>query len=295
MMNNVIVDSHMHLFAEISAEFPRGTHELHPPERSAEVAEYLLNAQQTGIDHSILVSLDENDEYMRHVLTMYPKRFSAVAVMDAASQDPISDFHRHLDGLPLVGYRIWTLGADKSLEVPDTHLDLLAAMEAKGVAAWFYSDELQLRALVSIVDRFPNLPIVLNHLGFCQTGFNCDQWGRPRVPTVIPPATQKIVDELALHENVAVLFSGHYAFSEQDYPHRDLLETSDRLLQVFGAGRLLWASDWPWIEINPGYPAIKDLLQIQLPGLSENEMAQIMGGNSIRFLGIEVNPSDEKS
>ena len=294
-MSNVVIDSHMHLFAEISAQFPRGTHELHPPERSAEVDDYLRNAQQTGIDHSILVSLDENDEYMRHVINMYPKRFSAVAVMDATSTDPVSDFHRHLDGLPLVGYRVWTLGADKSLQVPDTHLDLLAAMEAKGVAAWFYSDELQLRALAGIVDRFPNLPIVLNHLGICQTGFNCDQWGRPRVHTAIPPVTQGIVDKLALHENVAVLLSGHYAFSEQDYPYADLIATSDRLLQVFGADRLHWASDWPWIEINPGYPALRDLVQIQLPGLSASEMAQIMGGNSIRLLGIEVDPRDEKS
>jgi hypothetical protein len=134
----------------MSAEFPRGTHELYPAERTAEVTDYLLNAQQTGIDHSILVSLDENDEYMSHVLTMYPKHFSAVAVMDAASTDPVSDFHRHLDAVPLVGYRIWTLGADKSLQVPDTHLELLAAMEAKGIAAWFYSDEVQLLALAAI-------------------------------------------------------------------------------------------------------------------------------------------------
>lgn len=293
-MSDVLIDSHMHLFSGMSVEFPRGIHELYPAERAAEVTDYLLNAQQIGVDHSILVSLDENDEYMSHALSMYPNRFSAVAVMDATSTDPISDFHRHVDAVPLVGYRIWTLGADKSLQVPDTHLNLLAAMEAKGVAAWFYSDEVQLRALAGIVERFPNLPIVLNHLGICQTGFHCDSWGRPRVPTTIPPATQEIVDKLALHENVAVLFSGHYAFSEEDYPYRDLIDTSDRLLQVFGASRLLWASDWPWIQINPGYPALRDLVQIHLPGLSPHEMSQIMGGNSIRLFAIEVNPRDEK-
>jgi len=294
-VSGVVIDSHMHLFTEMSGEFPRGTHELHPPERRAEVADYLLAAQETGIDHSILVSLDENDEYMRHVLTLHPKRFSAVSVMDATSTDPVSDFHRHLDGIPIVGYRVWTLGADNSLQIPDTHLDLLAALEAKGVAAWFYSDEVQLRALAEVVNRFPNLPIILNHLGFCQTGFNCDRWGRPRVPTVLPPATQGIVDKLASHENVAVLFSGHYAFSEQDYPYADLFDTSDRLLQVFGADRLLWASDWPWIEVNPGYPALRNLVQLQLPGLSASEMDQIMGGNSSRLLGIEVDLRDERS
>jgi len=294
-VSDVIIDSHMHLFRELSDDFPRGTHELYPAERSAVVDEYLITARDAGVDHAIFVSLDENDEYMSHILAQHPGRFSAVAVMNAASNDPVTDFRRHIDSVPLVGYRIWTLGANESLQVPDAYVDLLASMEEQGIAAWFYSDEMQLRALAGIVHRFPNLPVILNHLGICQSGFRCDEWGRPRVATSIPPDTQWIVDDLAQHENVAVLFSGHYAFSEQDYPYTDLLETSDRLLQAFGANRLLWASDWPWIANEPGYAAIGDLVRIHLPGLSSREMGHVMGGNAIRLLGIEVNPRDEES
>ena len=294
-MSEVTIDSHMHLFTRASDDYPRGTHELYPAELSAEVDEYLLTAGEAGIDHSILVSLDENDEYMSRIVAMYPERFSAVAVMNASSDDPVSDFLRHVDAVPLVGYRIWTLGADGSLQIPDSYADLLASMEARGIAAWFYSDEMQLRALSQVVHRYPDLPIILNHLGICQSGFRCDEWGRPRVPTSIPPATQWIVDELAQHENVAVLFSGHYAFSEEDYPYADLMATSDRLLQAFGPDRLLWASDWPWINSNPGYMAIRDLVRIHLPGVSASEMSNIMGGNSARLLGIEVNPTHDES
>lgn len=294
-MSSPTVDSHMHLFTELTQDFPRGTHELYPAERSAEVDEYLTAANDVGIDHSILVSLDENDEYTVRALSLHPERFSAVAVMDAESNDPVSDFQRHADTVPLVGYRIWTLGSDQSLHVPPAYLNLLATMEAQGVAAWFYSDEVQLRALREVIHRFPGLPIVLNHLGICQSGFSCDEWGRPRVATAIPPATQGIVDDLARHENVAVLFSGHYAFSDEDYPYLDLTSTSERLLDAFGPHRMLWASDWPWIKVNPGYLPLWDLVQIHLPGLSESEMSQIMGGNAIRILGIEVHPSDEKS
>jgi|AntAceMinimDraft_6_1070360.scaffolds.fasta_scaffold00560_6 predicted TIM-barrel fold metal-dependent hydrolase len=283
-----MIDSHMHLFTQLTPEFPRGTHELYPAERTAELDEYLMFADQLNIDHSILVSLDEHDEYIAQALEQDPGRFSAVAVMDVNAEDPTSDFQRRIDCIPLVGYRLWTLGANPSLVVPQKFNDLLSAMEKNNVAAWFYSDEVQLRALAGIVDRYPNLTFVLNHMGFCQSAITCDEWGRPRVKTDIPPRTQAVVEELARHDNVVVMFSGHYAFSNEQYPYLDLLETSDRLLQAFGPNRLLWASDWPWIKVQPGYRPIMDVVRVQLPGLSEVEITQILGANSKRVLGIKV-------
>lgn len=284
----MIIDSHMHLFTAQSEEFPRGVHDLYPPDRKAEIAEYLSYADEVGVRHSVLVSLDEHDDYVAHALREHPGRFSAVAVMDNTAHDPREDFRQRLGELPLVGFRVWTLGADESLVVPDQFLDLLSELESAQVAAWFYSDETQLRALAGIVDRFPDLTIVLNHLGFCQSGFACDEWGRPRIETAIPPASLGIVEELAQAPNVVTMFSGHYAFSNESYPYADLKPISNTLLSAFGAERLLWASDWPWIKEHPGYGPLKELVALQLPELSTPEIDQILGGNAQRILGIEV-------
>lgn len=282
----VIVDAHMHLFTHLSDEYPRGVHDLYPPERTAEVEEYVQYAEECGVAHSVLVSLDEYDEYVIHAVEQYPGRFSAVAVMDTSAPVPVEDLRRRLDKVPLVGFRVWTLGADEQLQVPDTFRDLLAELERSGVAAWFYSDEHQLRALASVVGDYPNLTVVLNHLGFCQSGFACDEWGRPRLQADIPPSSLEIVEDLAQHSNVVALFSGHYAFSREEFPYSDLQVVSQRLLDAFGPERLMWASDWPWIKEQPGYCELLELVSHHLPGLNSTDVDLIVGGNAQRVLGI---------
>lgn len=278
----------MHLFTRVTEDFPRGLHDLYPADRTAEIDEYLAYADRDGVVHSVLVSLDEHDEYTMHALAKHPGRFSAVAVMDTNAPDPVEDLRARVDKVPLVGFRVWTLGAGEDLVVPDRYLALLEELQRRGIAAWFYSDEVQLRALAGVVERFPDLTVVLNHLGFCQSGFACDEWGRPRIATQIPPATFTITEGLARHSNVVVLFSGHYAFSQQEYPYADMRVVSERLLQAFGPNRLMWASDWPWIKEHPGYRELIDLVDVHLPGLSEDEKDLVLGGNAARILTIEM-------
>lgn len=285
-MTRPIVDAHMHLFTAVRDGFPRGIHDLYPADRRAEVEEYLIFADGNHVGHSVLVSLDEHDEYVAQAVNRNPDRFSAVAVMDTTASDPVADLRQRLDSMPLLGFRVWTLGANESLDVPDSFLALLAELEKIGLAAWFYSDEQQLRALETVAGRFPDLTIVLNHLGFCQSGFACDELGRPKIQTPIPPPAFQVVENLARFPNVVTLFSGHYAFSNAEYPYNDLLGLSDRLLQAFGPRRLMWASDWPWIKDQPGYRELIELVAHQLPRLQESERELVLGGNAERILGI---------
>lgn len=287
-MTSKIIDAHMHLFAAQSQSYPRGTHDLYPPDLTAEVDEYLAEANALGVGHSVLVSLDENDEYVAEAVANNPGRFSGVAVMDPASTDPVADFEKRRTVMPLVGYRVWTLGASSTLDVPQEFRALLNSLQERQVAMWFYSDEDQLNALASVIDEYPDLTVVLNHLGFCQSGFACDEWGRPRIVTDIPPATIDVVERLSMRENVNVMFSGHYAFSNNPYPYDDMRRMSQRLLDSFGPDRMLWASDWPWIKVNPGYFSLIDLVDLHLPGLSDKERMMILGGTAERVLRLAI-------
>lgn len=280
------IDAHMHLFAPVGGTFARGVHELYPPDRAALVEEYLEVMDRNRIDHAVVVSLDEHDDYTRFVVDSYPTKFSAVAVMNSAHPDPVEDFRSRTTLMPLVGYRIWELG---SVDTPVRELryfNLLKEMSDQGVAAWFYSSPEQLAMLPRVLDELPNLNVVLNHLGFCQSGFEADEWGRPRIHSDIPPPTLPIVMALAELPQVTVHFSGHYAFSSEPYPYRDLTPVSSALLKAFGPDRLLWASDWPWIADEPGYGALIELLDHHLGELSVDARSQIQGGNAARVLGI---------
>lgn len=277
----------MHLFEAQSPLHPRGVHDLYPPDRRAPVEEYLPFMAQAHIDHSIIVSLDEHDSYVKWLSTHFGDRFSIVGVMDPASSDPLGDYLRRRERIDLLGYRIWSLGDPASEPRDLTYFPLLERMSRDGVAAWFYSAPDQVPLLEGILQELPDLIVILNHLGFTQTGFLADEFGRPRIPTPLPPPTLPQTLRLANFPQVSVHFSGQYAFSHEDYPYRDTAVVSDQLLDAFGARRLLWGSDWPWVKDVPGYPALTELVEALLLGLSQEETALVMGGNAQRIFSLE--------
>ena len=131
-------------------------------------------------------------------------------------------------------------------------LPVLEAMEELGMVLWFYGPPDQLRLLPMALRAVPGLRVVLNHLGFCPTGYDVDEHGRPRIETVLPPPTLDLVLELSEFAEVMVMFSGQYAFSQQPPPYADLTATVQAIGRAYGLDRLVWASDWPWIKDVPG-------------------------------------------
>jgi predicted TIM-barrel fold metal-dependent hydrolase len=238
------------------------------------------------IDHSVIVSLDEHDDYTRDVVKAHPDKFSAVAVMNPAHPDPVHDLKARVAAMPIIGYRIWELGDDGAPVKDLRFFPLLEEMSDRGIVAWFYSSPDQMRMLPRVLEQLPDLKVVLNHLGFCQTEILTDEWARPRISTDIPPVTLPQVLSMAAYPQVAVHFSGHYAFSQEPFPYFDLKNISLDLLLAYGADRLLWASDWPWIAEMPGYAAVGDIVDLHLSSLSEAERGLVLGGNAARILGI---------
>lgn len=49
------------------------------------------------------------------------------------------------------------------------------------------------------------------------------------------------------------------------------------LYEAYGAQRLFWASDYPWIAEDPGYAAMVELPGRLLPGLGEEERQALIG------------------
>ena len=86
------------------------------------------------------------------------------------------------------------------------------------------------------------------------------------------------------YPNVCVHLSGHYAFSRQSYPYVDLDGWQQSLRMVFGCERLMWATDFPWIDVDPGYGNLVDLPHKSLPDLTAVEHAHLMGRTAAQFL-----------
>ncbi len=287
----MIVDAHLHVFKALSARYPREVHELFPAELEAPVEDYLAWMQRTGVDRAVLVPLTPHDDYVVEVVRRHEPKFAWVGVMDANAEDPVADFDRRADGTGMRGLRIHALGDPGIGDVRRLKIfPLLEAMRDQGSIVWFYAAPEQQALLIRVMERLPEMTVVLNHLGFCQQGYEKDRYGRPRIRTVLPPPTLETVRRLAEYPRVNAHFSGQYAFSQEEYPHLDLQPTVESLVEALGAQRLMWASDYPWIAEHPGFAEQLDLPRILAPTLSDAGYAAVMGGNAARMFGFEIEP-----
>ena len=136
--------------------------------------------------------------------------------------------------------------------------------------------------LAFLIDAFPQVRVVFNHLMACV--------GDTNVPMTLPPITRYSTLRLHQFENVCVHLSGQSIFSQQDWPYRDTAAWQQTLLREFGAQRLMWGSDFPRIVEQPGYGQTKKIIDELLPELPVTDRQAILGGTAQHFLRLPRQP-----
>lgn len=125
--------------------------------------------------------------------------------------------------------------------------------------------------LTHFAGRHPGLDIVLDHCAKPDiAGGRLEPWSSD-------------IAALARHQNVACKFS---ALPNSAPPGADtdtLRPYSDALLATFGAGRLVWASDWPPLLRATDYARWRRISLELLAGLPEGARAAVLGGNAARI------------
>ena len=191
----------------------------------------------------------------------------------------------------IVGFRLGALGGPRD---PFAEIDVRSFASyriwqhaaKRDYVLWLFLPAAEAHLAAYMVDAFPQVRVVFNHLGICPGAgkYSVDEWGRPRDEVAPYNPALHTVWRLGRYENVTVILSGEYSFSREAYPHRDLAGWHANLLRKFGSERLMWASDAPWIYEEPGYGACVAILDELLPDLSKKEREDIMGGTARRFL-----------
>jgi L-fuconolactonase len=283
----MIVDGHVHLFRSVSAQYPRAISELFPPERAALSADFLDIMNAHGIDRAVVVSLSEQDRYLRESVGEHPERFSGISVDRGEGPENFEDLERELRWPGCGGLRMSHLGnPDDRTPRQLSRFPLLRYLADNRLKLWFYSTAAQLSLLDGIASELGSLKIVLNHLGFCPDRIEFRD-GLARADVELPPATLGMVTHLARHPNVYIMVSGEYCFSKQSYPFADLAPIVREVYDCFGPARLMWASDYPWTVKRPGYRKLMDLPALHLPDIPGTDMAMIMGGTAAALFDLD--------
>jgi L-fuconolactonase len=229
-----IVDAQVHLWDRgSSAPASPGT----LPEVTAEVTLSVLDA--AGVSGAVVVSPWEryrfDPAYALASAARHPVRFRVVVPVDAGRED-VSEVVAAWRAEPLVvGLRLMLRQAMAVAESDLRESRLFAAAQAARlplcVSAKGYLGE-----VASMARRFPELQVVVDHLGLLPL--------TPGRNGAAALADLPDLLKLAACPNVAVKLSGLPALSSGRYPFDDLRPLVHQVLEGFGSDRVMWGSDW---------------------------------------------------
>ena len=289
------IDSHLHVFPPDSPEFPRRITEASPAERDENVEKLLGEMEVYGIGQAVLTQSGyagiEDHDYLRHCFKTYPKRFLGIGLIPEDCKRPEDHMDRLAADGDFIGFRLRTLGGPR---------DPFAPMDARTFGSyriwkhaaerdyvmWLYLRARDVHLSAYLIDVFPQVRVVINHLGAtpAEGKFYWDEKGRPQLESPNFHTTTHTLHRLCAYENVVMHLSGQYACSREPFPYRDLAALHDRLRFQFGSKRLMWASDAPWIYVDPGYGPYTTIIEELLPDIRPDELQDIMGNTARRFL-----------
>ena len=236
----------------------------------------LFEMDRNGVDQAVLIQMrgQTDNSYQAECVRRYPGRFASVGIVD--TQHP--DAERALERLaeerasgvrfhlpvrspgddPLV---IWRAAARLGLPV-----------SCGGDSRLFASPD-----FANAVQAVPELPIVVEHLG----GVNH--------PADDPEqeGLRRKVFELARFPNLYIKIHGLGEFCRRAMPPTDpfpfvqpIPPTLQEAYRAFGAGRMMWGSDFPPVAVREGYRNALYFTMEQLGHLPEAERDQIFGGTA---------------
>ncbi len=284
------VDVHVHVFAKLSDEYPRGVSGLAPADKEATAEQLLREMDAANIDKTVLIDMGgtriEEHRYVTHCVQKWPDRFTATGLVDADDPDPATRLKELVEATGIEGIRIGDLGDPNATCVNGLKAyPLFQCANELGININIYTGSANIGCVEMLAAAFPNLNISLDHLGVMpSTPSVVDRWGRPRFDDEpLPPATYPRVIDMARFPNVYIKVSGEYAFSKKPWPYEDMKPMVEQIYQAYGPERMMWCTDSPWILEEPGYQKLVDLIDFHLPSLSKNEKDKIMGGTALKI------------
>lgn len=235
--------------------------QIHPPEHFGHIDPkkydpeflYILGLEMNrevmdavGVDAAIL-SIDI--KWIERAMQMYPDRFVGCVVPIEAGEATPDDCIGQLRKTPgVVGFGV-PFSYWKTMQLVEAYTSgkvepFIAAAEKHGLPL-FLGAQGNARHVEPLARKYPNLTIVLNHLGLPS---------RPPMALVAPNVWETLPDllNLAKYPNVALKFTGVTALSKEKWPYKDLWPNLNKVIKAYGPERLMWGSDYTRLRMAHG-------------------------------------------
>lgn len=135
----------------------------------------------------------------------------------------------------------------------------------------------QLRYAAELVADFPDQKFVLDHIG------------KPPIKSREIDVWRRDIQALAKYPNVFCKVSGLVTEADlSDWELADFRPYLDVVFEAFGAGRVIFGSDWPVCLLVADYQQVVRIMEHFTTSFSPDEKAQFWGGNATDFYNLNI-------
>ena len=275
------IDAHFHAWQIARGDYGWLTPALGPIYRDVQVSHWWQQAQARGVGAGVLVQaaptaaetaflLQQADQHRQEVLGVVG--WVDLLASDAAEQVRALAAHPRLKGLrPMLqdlAQTDWIL--QESVQAG------LAAMADCGLVFDALIQPRHLAVIAELARRHPTLRLVIDHgakplMHASAAGQDLRQWheGLQTLARQAPGAMCKL--------------SGLWTEAPAGAPCQQVQPWAQALLEIWGADRLIWGSDWPVLERAGRYDQWHDWSVDLLAPLSPAQRQAVLGGNARRM------------
>jgi len=269
----MLVDAHLHVW-RARPDDPRPAATIVSPASDVPLELFRQYMAEYNVGRAVLVQPlfpGEDNGYLADCAAADPDRLAAVCVVDPRAAGAADRLEYWVRERGCRGLRLRPRVPEEAacFGRPDTWPLWQRAADLGAVVNVLAGPE-HLPAVAALAERFPETPILLDHLAHPDAAAG-----------VAAPGFAALLD-LARYPHVSLKVSGHYYYSRQDYPFADCRDLVRAAYDRFGPRRLLWGSDFPHVLLKTGYGRA-----LALPGreygLPAEDLELLLGGNAARL------------
>jgi predicted TIM-barrel fold metal-dependent hydrolase len=275
-----IIDTHCHIISPDLDAYPRapigGKQSEWAASRPVTAEGMVARMDGAGIGQSVLVQATTcygyDNSYVRDSAARWPDRFIAVGTFDPLAPGAAARLAELTGAGGLSGVRLFTSGSTVPAQgewfaAPETHefwqratdLDVPVCLQMRlGPATG---------QLVSLLDRFPSVRVLLDHLGYPDIAASPERAGAE-------------VAKLARHQGLHLKLTHRNLEGLRDAGPR-AIDFLRPVVDAFGADRITWGSNCP--AAQQSLPELAELATTVLEVLPPGEREQILAGTALRL------------
>ncbi len=237
--NKVSIDAHVHVWTPEIESYPLddafGRDDMRPPSFTPE--QLFQHTKPAGVNRIVLIQMsfyNHDNSYMLDMIAKYPGVFSGVGIVDHQSDDLVARM-KSLAKAGVRGFRLHAHADEAQDWINSEGMNLLWRTAAnQGLAVCPLINPTDLQHVDALCQKHPETTVVIDH--FARVGISGE----------IVPSELDALCRLARFPTVHVKTSAFYALGKKTAPYKDLLPMIRKVVDAFGANRLMWASDCPY-------------------------------------------------